>query len=109
METWLMKWLWHKLQSFYWKLILGIIVLGSVFVYFYRLLRPAVDKSLFLEALKTDAESALKENELRGRLEKDKIGAIKNVFEGRLRDTKKIDDRNERLKALIRLYEELDI
>jgi hypothetical protein len=46
---------------------------------------------------------------LRGRLEKDKIGAIKNVFDNRLKDTKKIKDREERLKALIRLHKELDI
>ena len=52
---------------------------------------------------------ALKEAELRGRLEKDKIGAIKVVFKSRLEDTKKIDDREERLKALVRLHKELDI
>ena len=42
-------------------------------------------------------------------LEKDKIGAIKVVFKSRLKDTEKIDDREERLKALIRLHKELDI
>ena len=62
-----------------------------------------------MEAIKTEATVALKESELRGRLEKDKIGAVKGVFESRLRDTEKIDDREERLKALIRLHKELDI
>jgi hypothetical protein len=89
--------------------VLGIVFLGALLIYFYRLLKPADDKVDYLEAIKTEATAALKENELRGRLEKDKIGAIKNIFETRLESTKKIDDRDERLRALIRLHEELDI
>ena len=89
--------------------MLGIIFLGALLIYFYRLLKPADDKVDYLEAIKTEATAALKENELRGRLEKDKIGVIKNIFETRLEGTKKIDDRDERLRALIRLHKELDI
>tara|TARA_R110002020_G_scaffold271895_7_gene487028 strand:- start:698 stop:1012 length:315 start_codon:yes stop_codon:yes gene_type:complete len=104
-----MKWLWYKLKSGCWKFVLGFVVVASLLIYFYRLLRPTDDKVQYLEAIKTEATVALKESELRGRLEKDKIGAIKGVFESRLKDTKKIDDREERLKALIRLHKELDI
>jgi len=104
-----MKWLWYKLKSGCWKLVLWVVVLASLLIYFYRLLRPTEDKLKYLEAIKTEATVALKESELRGRLEKDKIGAVKSVFENRLKDTKKINDREERLKALIRLHEELDI
>ena len=104
-----MKRAWYWLKSSWWKLVLGIVVLASLLIYFYRLLKPADDRVEYLEAIKTEATAALKESELRGRLEKDKIGAIKSVFENRLRDTKKIDDREERLKALIRLHKELDI
>ena len=104
-----MKWLWYKLKSGWWKLVLGIVVLASLLIYFYRLLKPADDRIEYLDAIKTEATIALKESELRGRLEKDKIGALKSVFQNRLRDTKRIDDRNERLKALIRLHKELDI
>ena len=104
-----MKWLWYKLKSGWWKFVLGFVVLASVLIYFCRLLRPTDDNVQYLEAIKTEATVALKESELRGRLEKDKIGAIKGVFESRLKDTKKIDDREERLKALIRLHKELDI
>ena len=104
-----MTWLWYKLKSGWWKLVLGVVVLASLLIYFYRLLRPTEDKIQYLEAIKTEATVALKEAELRGRLEKDKIGAVKSVFENRLRDTEKIDDREERLKALIRLHKELDI
>ena len=104
-----MKWLWYKLKSGWWKLVLGVVVLASLLIYFYRLLKPADDKLEYLEAIKTEATAALKENELRGRLEKDNIGAIKDIFKSRLEDTRKIDDREERLKALIRLHKELDI
>ena len=104
-----MKWLWYKLKSGWWKFVLGFVVLASLLIYFYRLLKPADDRVEYLEAIKTEATFALKESELRGRLEKDKIGAIKSVFQNRLRDTKRINDREERLRALIRLHEELDI
>ena len=104
-----MKRLWYKAKELWWKAVLGIIFLGALLIYFYRLLKPADDKIDYLEAIKIEATAALKENELRGRLEKDKIGVVKNIFKGHLEATKKIDDREERLKALIRLHEELDI
>jgi hypothetical protein len=103
------KWLWYKLKFAWWKFVLGFVVVASLLIYFYRLLKPAEDKIQYLEAIKTEATVALKEADLRGRLEKDKIGAVKTVFQNRLRDTEKIDDREERLKALIRLHKELDI
>ena len=104
-----MKRIWYWLKSGWWKLVLGFVVLASLLIYFYRLLKPAEDKIEYLKVIKTEATVALKEAELRGRLEKDKIGAVKSVFKNRLRDTEKIDDREERLKALIRLHKELDI
>ena len=104
-----MKRLWYKLKSGWWKFVLGFVVLASLLIYFYRLLKPADDRVEYLETIKTEATLALKEAELLGRLEKDKIGAVKSVFQNRLRDTEKIDDREERLKALIRLHKELDI
>ena len=104
-----MKRLWYKLKSGWWKFVLGFVVLASLLIYFYRLLKPADDRVEYLETIKTEATLALKEAELRGRLEKDKIGAVKSVFQNRLRDTEKIDDREKRLKALIRLHKELDI
>ena len=79
-----MKWLWYKLNSGWWKFVLGFVVLASLLIYFYRLLKPADDKVEYLEAIRAEATVALKESELRGRLEKDKIGAIKGVFESRL-------------------------
>ena len=104
-----MKWLWYKLKSGWWKLILGFVVVASLLIYFYRLLNPAEDKIEYLEAIKTEAQVALTEANLRAKMEKDKIGAVKSVFENRLQDTRKINDREERLKALIRLHKELDL
>jgi len=104
-----MKRLWFKAKEIWWKIVLGLVVVAALLIYFYRLLRPTDDKTEYLEAIKIEATAALRENELRGRLEKDKIGAIKGAFESRLKDTKKINDREERLKALIRLHKELDI
>ena len=104
-----MRALWYKAKELWWKAVLGIIFLGALLIYFYRLLKPAEDKVDYLEAIKIEATAALKENELRGRLEKDKIGAVKNIFKSRLEDTRKINDREERLRALVRLHEELDI
>ena len=94
MEAWLMKRLWYKAKEIWWKAVLGIIFLGALLIYFYRLLKPADDKVDYLEAIKTEATAALKENELRGRLVKDNIGAIKDIFKSRLEDTRKIDDRH---------------
>ena len=104
-----MKRLWYKAKEIWWKIVLGVLVVGTLLIYFYRLLKPAEDKVDYLEAIKTEATAALKESELRGRLEKDNIGAIKDIFKSRLEDTRDIDDREERLKALIRLHKELDI
>ena len=104
-----MKALWYKAKELWWKVALGIIFLAGLLIYFYRLLKPADNNLGYLDAIKIEATAALKENELRGRLEKDKIGVVKNIFKGHLEATKKIDDREERLKALIRLHEELDI
>ena len=104
-----MKWLWYKMKSGWWKFVLGFVVVASLLIYFYRLLKPAEDKIEYLETIKTEAQIALTEANLRAKMEKDKIGAVKSVFRNRLRDTKRIDDREERLKALIRLHKELDL
>ena len=64
-----MKRIWYWLKSSWWKLVLGFVVLASLLIYFYRLLKPTDDKIEYLEAIKTEATVALKESQLRGRLE----------------------------------------
>ena len=85
-----------------------IVVLGLV-VFLYNIARPNKDRSKVLEGVQTNVLAAIKENEIRATLEKDKIGAIKKIYDRKIKDTKKIEDREERLKALIRLHEELDL
>ena len=77
--------------------------------YIYSIMRPGVNKSSIADKIVTEMKFAIKENQLRATLEKDKIGMVKGVFESRLQDTKKIEDREERLKSLIGLHKELDV
>jgi hypothetical protein len=62
-----------------------------------------------MENAQTKVHTAIKENEIRAKLEKDKIGAIKKIYDQKLKETKEIQDREERLRALIRLHDELDL
>jgi len=104
-----MNWVWIKIKQGAWKLILvSVIVLGLV-AFLYNLIRPNKDRVPLLEGVQTNVLTAIKENEIRATLEKDKIGAIKKIYDRKIKDTKKIEDREERLKALIRLHEELDL
>ena len=101
-----MNWVWIKIKQGAWKLILvSVIILGLV-AFLYNLIRPNKDRSPLLEGVQTNVLTAIKENEIRATLEKDKIGAIKKIYDRKIKDTKKIE---ERLKALIRLHEELDL
>ena len=104
-----MNWVWIKIKQGAWKLILvSVIILGLV-AFLYNLIRPNKDRSPLLEGVQTNVLTAIKENEIRATLEKDKIGAIKKIYDRKIKETKKIEDREERLKALIRLHEELDL
>jgi len=102
-------WAKYKLKGYAWKAALILAVVSLLGYYLYRILKPGVNKSTVADKIVTEMKLAVKENELRAELEKDKIGAIKGIFNARLRQTKKIDNREERLKALIDLHKELDI
>ena len=78
-------------------------------VFLYNIIRPTKNKTRLLEGVQANVTAAIKENEIRAKLEKDKIGAIKKIYDRKIKQTKKIEDREERLKALIRLHEELDL
>ena len=104
-----MNWLWIKTKEGAWKIILLIVAALGLLVLLYNLVRPSEDRNRLLKEVQTNITSAIKENEIRATLEKDKIGAIKKIYDQRIKDTKKIEDRDERLNALIRLYEELDL
>ena len=86
---------------------MATIAVVSVIYYLYRLVASAEKTSPMLDSLRESTSVALKESEIRATLKKESIGAIKIVYETRLKGTKEIKDRTERLNALIKLYEEL--
>ena len=104
-----MNWLWIKVKHGAWKVILAVVTVIAIVVFLYNLIRPSEDRSILLTDTQTNIKTAIKENEIRATLEKDKIGAIKKIYDRKLKETKKIEDREERLNALIRLHEELDL
>jgi hypothetical protein len=103
------NWLWLKIKQGAWRVVLAVVIIIAVVVFLYNLIRPSEDRTKTLSETQTNIKTAIKENQIRATLEKDKIGIIKKIFEQKIRSTKKIEDREERLKALIRLHEELDL
>jgi len=103
------KRLWYKIKSSAWSLAFLVIMAIGLVWFVCNIVRPTKDKTKYLEDVQTKINSAIKENEIRATLEKDKIGAIKKIYDRKLKETKKIEDREERLNALIRLHEELDL
>ena len=104
-----MNWLWDQVRQITWKVMLAVVTIAAIVVFLYNLIRPSEDRTMLLMETRTNIKTAIKENEIRATLEKDKIGAIKKIYDRKLDDTKKIEDREERLKALIRLHKELDL
>ena len=104
-----MNWLWIKIKQGAWKVIFLVVMVLGLVVFLYNVVRPSKSHNKVLEDIQTNVLTAIKENEIRATLEKDKIGAIKKIYDRKIKDTKKIEDREERLKALIRLHEELDL
>jgi hypothetical protein len=104
-----MNWLWLKIKQGAWKVIFVVVMVLGMVVFLYNIIRPTKNKARLLEGVQANVTAAIKENEIRAKLEKDKIGAIKKIYDRKIKETKKIEDREERLKALIRLHEELDL
>ena len=104
-----MNWLWLKIKQGAWRVVLAVVIIIAVVVFLYNLIRPSEDRTKVLSETQTNIKTAIKENQIRATLEKDKIGVIKKIFEQKIKETKKIEDREERLRALIRLHEELDL
>jgi len=103
------NWLWLKIKQGAWRVVLAVVIIIAVVVFLYNLIRPSEDRTKVLSETQTNIKTAIKENQIRATLEKDKIGVIKKIFEQKIKETKKIEDREERLRALIRLHEELDL
>lgn len=104
-----MKALWYNIKSSAWSLAFLVVMVIGLAWFVYNILRPTENKTKYLEGVQGKINTAIKENQIRAKLEKDKIGAIKKIYDQKLKETKEIQDREERLKALIRLHEELDL
>jgi len=104
-----MKTVWYKIKSSVWWLVSLVVLSIGMLWFLYNLVRPTENKTEFMENAQTKVQTAIKENEIRAKLEKDKIGAIKKIYDQKLKETKEIQDREERLRALIRLHNELDL
>ena len=109
METRQVKALWYNIKSSAWSLAFLVVVVIGLAWFVYNILRPTENKTKYLEGVQGKINTAIKENQIRAKLEKDKIGAVKKIYDQKLEETKEIQDREERLKALIRLHEELDL
>tara|TARA_R100000734_G_C3217108_1_gene30039 strand:- start:103 stop:420 length:318 start_codon:yes stop_codon:yes gene_type:complete len=92
-----------------WKIIIAAITIAAICLYLYKLVKPqskateAVDK--IIEKAQVQVEIAT----IKGQLEKDKIGAIKKIYDTKLNKNKEISDTKERLNDLIRIRESLDL
>ena len=92
-----------------WKIIIAAITIAAICLYLYKLVKPqskateAVDK--IIEKAQVQVEIAT----IKGQLEKDKIGAIKKIYDTKHNKNKEISDTKERLNDLIRIRESLDL
>ena len=92
-----------------WKVVIAVVTAAAICLYLYKLVKPenkmtqAADQ--IIEKAQVQAEIAT----IKGELEKDKIGAVKKIFQTKLNKNKEIVDTKERLNDLIRLKESLDL
>lgn len=103
-----MKWLVLKIKEIGWRVLVGLVLLITFLLFLYNLVKPSADGSEVANKLYLETKAAVKETQLRAELEKDKVGAIRGVYEHKIEKIKKIDDRQKRLDKLVELYEELD-
>lgn len=102
-----MKALKQKLKEYGLKTALAVFTLLLAFYWLYRLVKPAPNETQRVREVLADLSIRTKEVEAVGRLQKEKIKAIKDTYTKQLEATKKIEDRDDRLAALIKLKKEL--
>jgi flagellar biosynthesis/type III secretory pathway M-ring protein FliF/YscJ len=95
----------NTLKVWGWRLALAGIVFALVFFYLYNLIRPMA--KIDVEDMLSSTQVKLREEEIKGELEKEKIKVIKDIYEDRFKKSEEIKDREERLKELVKIYEEL--
>ena len=85
-----MKTVWYKIKSSVWWLVSLVVLSIGMLWFLYNLVRPTENKAEFMENAQTKVHTAIKENEIRAKLEKDKIGAIKKIYDQKLKETKEV-------------------
>jgi hypothetical protein len=103
-----LKTLKQKLKEYGLKIALAVSTLLLTLYWLYRLVKPAPNETQRVKEVFADLSIRTKEAETLGRLQKEKIKAVKDIYTKQLEATKEIEDRDDRLAALIRLRKELD-
>jgi hypothetical protein len=96
----------NKLKVWGWKLAAAALLTLAILIYLYKLLRP--ESKVDIDGILSTTQVRIREEEIKAELEKEKIKAIKDIYKDRLKKSEEIEDKEERLKELIRIYEELN-
>jgi len=92
-----------------WKIIIAAITIAAICLYLYKLIKPQSKATETVDKIIEKAQVQVEIATIKGQLEKDKIGAIKKIYDTKLNKNKKISDTKERLNDLIRIRESLDL
>ncbi len=82
---------------------------AAICLYLYKLVKPENKATQVADQIIEKAQVQVEIATIKGELEKDKIGAVKKIFQTKLNKNKEIEDTKERLNDLIRLKESLDL
>lgn len=92
-----------------WKIVLAACTAAAICLYLYKLVKPENKATQVADQIIEKAQVQVEIATIKGELEKDKIGAVKKIFQTKLNKNKEIEDTKERLNDLIRLKESLDL
>jgi len=89
--------------------VLAACTAAAICLYLYKLVKPENKATQVADQIIEKAQVQVEIATIKGELEKDKIGAVKKIFQTKLNKNKEIEDTKERLNDLIRLKESLDL
>jgi hypothetical protein len=92
-----------------WKIVLAAATAAAICLYLYKLVKPENKVTQVADQIIEKAQVQVEIATIKGELEKDKIGAVKKIFQTKLNKNEEIVDTKERLNDLIRLRESLDL
>ena len=92
-----------------WKILIAGVTVAAICLYLYKLVKPENKATQVADKIIEKAQVQVEIATIKGELEKDKIGAIKKIYQSKLNKNKNIVDTKERLNDLVRLRESLDL